>query len=430
MQMRPKVWWVLSIAFLAFLAVMPGHAQTFNYGTYSVYDTTSGNVIDAGWYPCCSDNILHEYSYNGGNNQLWSFQSNGHICSVGTGLCFQDSGQTLVQVSGGDTFTVTPSGSNFTIKDNQTGRYVNYSTCTGQSCNVWLNSTPYPWNIPAAGGGGTTTIDDRDPAVIYSRGNASAVDWHLYGTCLDDYGCTEDSSNFERSGGPTFQGSSMTISFNGTGITWIGKVGSNYGDAAWSIDGGAPTTFHGYSAQSKNQNPNVVSPTLSSGSHVLQIANLASLTPPSTDHWVTVDAFVISGSALPQSSGTVQSAVNATKVGAWQCGTGNSQDLSNGHCWTTSANSTMSWTFTGSLIEVYGRPDLEDGYLQVYIDNTLKSTIDMNFGNVDDDALNAVMLYAAKLSSGTHTVQLVATGTHDSSATNSFVQIDEFVAYP
>jgi hypothetical protein len=423
--MKPKFWCLLVIAFLATLA---GRAQSFNYGTYPVYDTTSANVIDAGWYPCCSDNILHEWSYNGGNNQLWSFQSNGHICSVGTRLCFQDSGQTLIQVSGGDTFTVTSSGSDFTIKDNQTGRYINYSTCTGQSCNVWLSSNQHLWNIPGAGGGGTTTIDDRDASIVYSRGDGQFVDWNLYGTCSDDYDCTENSSNFQRSGG-TFQGSSMTITFNGTGIAWIGKIGPNYGKATWSIDGGATNTIDNYSQQLASQHQILVTPTLSSGSHVLQIANTASKNSASTDYWATIDAFKINGSALPQSSGTVQPATNATTTGTWQCGTGNPEDLSGGHCWSTTANSTMSWTFTGSLIQVYGRPDLEDGYVKISIDANAPVTIDCHFGNVDDDTLNAVMLYAAKLSPGTHTITLTVTGTHDSSATNSFVQIDEFVAY-
>jgi hypothetical protein len=43
-------------------------------------------------------------------------------------------------------------------------------------------------------------------------------------------------------------------------------------------------------------------------------------------------------------------------------------DLSGGHYWSNETNASVSWTFVGSLIEVFGRPDYEDGYMDVYMD--------------------------------------------------------------
>ena len=118
-----------------------------------------------------------------------------------------------------------------------------------------------------------------------------------------------------------------------------------------------------------------------------------------------------------------------TYTGEWTCGAG-SDDLSGGHCWSNAANSTVSWTFVGSLVEVYGRPDLEDGIFNVLIDGTQVGQVDGHFGAVDDDALNAYCLFTWKGAAGNHTIELVVTGTTDAQATDSFLQFDEFMAFP
>jgi archaellum component FlaG (FlaF/FlaG flagellin family) len=80
-------------------------------------------------------------------------------------------------------------------------------------------------------------------------------------------------------------------------------------------------------------------------------------------------------------------------------------------------------------VQIFGRPDLENGSFTVSIDGNYITTVDMQFGNVDDDELNSALLFAGQVSSGQHTIELVATGTHDGNASNSFVQIDEFRSY-
>jgi hypothetical protein len=39
------------------------------------------------------------------------------------------------------------------------------------------------------------------------------------------------------------------------------------------------------------------------------------------------------------------------------------------------------------------------------------------------------MLYATKLTAGTHTIKLVVAGKRDSTARDNYVQIDEFIAF-
>jgi hypothetical protein len=92
----------------------------------------------------------------------------------------------------------------------------------------------------------------------------------------------------------------------------------------------------------------------------------------------------------------------------------------------------MSWTFTGSLIEVFGRPDLEDGYFNVYIDGNWVTQIDGHYPSitVDNDLLCGIAMYQAKVGYGTHTITIVNTGTRDPNAAGTFTQIDLFVAFP
>ena len=119
-------------------------------------------------------------------------------------------------------------------------------------------------------------------------------------------------------------------------------------------------------------------------------------------------------------------------TGKWGSGAvSDGSDLSGGHYWSNQANSSISWTFVGSLIEVFGRPDYENGYMDVYIDSSASpvASINTHWGLVDDDSLNSYMLFASKLPPGQHTIKIVVAGTKDSSARDVYVQFDEFLAF-
>jgi len=119
-------------------------------------------------------------------------------------------------------------------------------------------------------------------------------------------------------------------------------------------------------------------------------------------------------------------------TGTWGGGTvSDGSDLSGGHYWSNETKASISWTFIGSLIEVFGRPDYEDGYMDVYIDTDPNPVASVNghWGSVDDDTLNSYMLFARKLAPGQHTIKVVVAGRHDSSARDNYVQVDEFIAF-
>ena len=151
---------------------------------------------------------------------------------------------------------------------------------------------------------GSTEINDNDPSIIFSRGNKTTQDWDSIQGASEDYKQDEHSSSLVRSGGAV-TGAGVVVSFTGTGISWIGKKGPQYGIAAYSIDGGAPKSVDNYNSKAEIQNTNVTVSGLSSESHVLSISLIDKKNGASSDYGQTIDAFAIEGSTLTPSQGTL-----------------------------------------------------------------------------------------------------------------------------
>lgn len=299
------------------------------------------------------------------------------------------------------------------------------------SAPVATTAPPPPPDPPAPAG--SAKVNDSDAAIIYSRGNDKTQDWDDFKPAPEDYQHDEHSSHFVRSGGP-ISGVGVAVNFTGTGITWIGKQGPQYGKASYSIDGGALHTVDNYNPVEKDQNANVTISGLASQPHVLSISLLNQKNAASSGYWQSIDAFTAEGSFLQPSQATI-AGYNSPELkfsGTWESGrVSDGSDLSGGHYWSKETHASLSWTFVGSLIEVFGRPDYENGYMDVYIDSSPSpvASVNAHWGSADDDTLNSYMLFAKQLSPGQHTIKLVVAGKHDSTARDNYVQIDELVAF-
>jgi hypothetical protein len=275
-------------------------------------------------------------------------------------------------------------------------------------------------------------INDTDSSIIYSTTGGEGSTWSVATGVAGDFRNDEHYSNFSTTPAFYVKGADLVVNFTGTGITWIGQIGPDFGIASYSVDGGKPVTFDAYNPFLVTQNNNVVVSGLAPGSHSLKIEVTHNKNPSSSDYYQVIDAFNITGSPLRLDQGTVAGydSPALSFTGPWGCGPDpDGSDLSGGHCVSNAKNASISWTFTGSLIEVYGRPDLEDGIFNVLIDGTPVGQVDGHYSTVDDDALNGYGLFQAKVAPGTHTIQLVNTGTRDSAATDTVIQIDMFVAF-
>jgi WD domain, G-beta repeat len=211
---------------------------------------------------------------------------------------------------------------------------------------------------------GTTTVDDTDSSIVYSSPNTSFA----WGTASSGsaYGGSyhyNNSCSSPPQSGISIQGAMAAINFTGASITLLGETGPNFGIGAWAIDGGSLTTVDAYSASNADQQTLVSVSGLSSGPHVLTYQVTCNKNSSSSDYYQVIDAYQVTGSSNPISNGTAGTATGGVVTygygsgGRWNSGSSNT-NLSGGQSYDNgAAGDSISWSFTGSLIEIFGRPE-------------------------------------------------------------------------
>lgn len=126
-------------------------------------------------------------------------------------------------------------------------------------------------------GGTTTRIEQDNPAVVYTGTWATATDSTVSG------GTAAESNQAN---------ATATLTFSGTGVTWIGyKCGCAAGIADVSVDGGAATQVDNYSATTQPQAPVFSVSNLPKGTHTLKITVTGTFDRNGSTAYVVVDAF-------------------------------------------------------------------------------------------------------------------------------------------
>ena len=152
--------------------------------------------------------------------------------------------------------------------------YVRQSDATSTA----TTSTHIALNTDQAAG---YTYDDTNAALQYSGTWTHAGPSSGYTN--GDYDSTESWSQTT--------GSSMTVSFTGTAVQWIGAKNNNGGIAAVSVDGGTPTNVDTYSPAGKEFQQVLFSDTgLTAGTHTLTITVTGNKDSGSSADTVVIDA--------------------------------------------------------------------------------------------------------------------------------------------
>jgi len=286
-------------------------------------------------------------------------------------------------------------------------------------------------------GGGSSPIGVDDSAFIFSRTTVSADGWQGNSSAMYSNGCVLPVQS-----ATTVQGAMAVVNFQGTAITLDGQTGTNFGIGAYAIDGGSLTTVDAYNNPGAFPVPLLTISGLANRSHVLSYQVTCNKNTSSSAYYQTLQGATITGTPNEFSAATPYSHVNGNVTfggSGWQCGgPGNAQDISGGHCWDGTAGDYAEWTFTGSLIEVFIRPDVGDGYFDVQIDgNTVAHDVSGQYTTVDNDQLDAWMAFAESgLSSGSHTIKLVVDGSapypneSENSGQKNLLQFDVGLAFP
>jgi hypothetical protein len=265
---------------------------------------------------------------------------------------------------------------------------------------------------PTVAEGSTTRIEQGDRSIVYS-GN-----WY-----------SNDSA--ENSGGTAAltnaPGARASITFSGTGISWIGVADGWSGLATVYLDGDMKVV-DGYSETAMYQRVIYEAHGLAPGPHTLSIEVTHERGPGTEGSWVWVDAFDIeNGEALPGGAPSPSGRVEENNpalvfTGHWYSRF-NPAYSGGGSALSMDAGSRLSITFNGTGIDWVAYRDEWSGIARVYLDGDLKTTID----NYLSPPQTGVVPYSiGGLASGTHTLIIESTGTKNSSSQGAWIWVDAF----
>ncbi len=170
----------------------------------------------------------------------------------------------------------------------------------GNAASTATASTHLALNLDESAG---YTYDDVDSALTYTGNWTHAGPGSGY--TGGDYDSTESWSQQT--------GATMTVSFTGTGVEWIGPKNNNGGIAAVYIDGSQAATVDTYAAAGKQFQQLLFNATgLAAGTHTLEIVVTGQKNPASSADTVVVDAINVPAAAqqadyypvVPQQPGT------------------------------------------------------------------------------------------------------------------------------
>ena len=265
-------------------------------------------------------------------------------------------------------------------------------------------------SILRSGSNLTITADDQDFSSISYSGTWQTGSWSGY------YNNSCRYSNVS--------GSSATYVFTGTDIQWIADKNADHGKADVYIDGVFKTTVDLYNATDQLQQVVYTISSLTNSQHTIKINVTGTKNSSSSGTYVNIDAFKVTDTNT--SNIIIDDMCNSsiTYTGSnWQ--TGSWSYYYNNSChYANAAGSTASFTFTGTGIQWIADKNADHGKADVYIDGVFKTTVDLYNAT---DQLQQVVYTISSLSSGQHTIHINVTGTKNSSATGTYVDIDAFL---
>lgn len=268
--------------------------------------------------------------------------------------------------------------------------------------------------LAASAQAGTTRILENDPSIIYT------------GTWYTNYA----SPNI---GGLAYltndKGATATLSFTGTGITWIGVLDSYSGIVQLYLDG-TPNTVDTYGPNTEYQQALFTVHGLAPGTHTLSIEVLHRRDGETSGSWIWINAFDIEdgsgivGGASASAGRVEQNNPAITYTGNWYLNT--NPIMSGGTAaLAMDPHSSATVTFTGTGITWIGYQDQWSGIATVTVDGTLQTAPVDTYAS-SQKARSSVYSISG-LSSGTHTLMIAGTGAHDAASAGSWIWVDAFV---
>ena len=266
--------------------------------------------------------------------------------------------------------------------------------------------------IPArADAQGVTRVEQDDPSVVYS-GN-----WYTNTSSAHSGGVAALTNT---------GGARVTLTFTGTGITWLGVKDGWAGLANVYLDG-TMTVVDTYGPGGYQQ-PIFAARGLSSGPHTLSIEVTHERGAQTQGSWVWIDSFLIeNGTPVPggvtAGTGRIEESHPALVFSGRWFSNASSVHSSGRAALAMDPGARVTIAFDGTGISWTGYRDEWCGIARVYVDGSLRTTID---GYVSPAKPRSVLYTIGSLPPGAHTLTLEATGSRNESAKGSWIWVDAF----
>ena len=293
------------------------------------------------------------------------------------------------------------------------GNRSSIAPATPPDCRVSFGSEPPPPPPPPPT---ATRIEETNPAVTYT-------------------GSWIPQSRSDLSGGTVVEsleaGATATLSFNGTGASWIGFKATWGGIAEVFLDGALKATVDTYAPSEQAQAVLYTAGGLAAGPHTLMVRVTGTWGPSGNSAWIVVDAFdvVTSGGTQPPpgparfEEGSAALAPAASWSGVTSASTG--VTLSGGSAAIAStAGATATFTFTGTGVAWIGFKCERCGIARVSLDGAVVATVDTYAPS--RPAASGALFSRTGLASGGHTLVIEVTGTMNPSSLDPYIVVDAF----
>ena len=264
-------------------------------------------------------------------------------------------------------------------------------------------------------------IDDSQTGTGTNQINFSSG-WTTTSGYGDANGFFGNTSSYSQTAGDT-----VRLTFNGTQVQLFGVVGPDEGKATVSVDSGSPVTIDDYAATRVEDIPIFLSSTLAMGTHSVVLTVSGTSNPLSSGDYVSIDR-AISGYSLTGT--TIDDSVTGTGANTfayssgWTACTSCSQandDYDGTLHYSATSGDTTTYTFTGTRGVIYGVQGPDEGIATFSVDGGTPVSVDA----YTPQRVEEVPLFVTGvLTSGTHTIKLAVTGTHDASSTAAYIGVD------
>lgn len=257
-----------------------------------------------------------------------------------------------------------------------------------------------------------TRIEDDDPSVVYS-GN-----WYSNTGTADSGGHASLTNT---------RGARVTLTFTGTGVSWLGVADGWAGLATVYLDG-VMKIVDTYSVVARYQTTLYSMHGLSNGPHTLSIEVMHERGPGTEGSWVWIDRFEIENGTpirggITASAGRIEDNNPAVSyTGRWYLKSDSNQSGGSAVL-AMDPGFRVTLNFTGTGVSWIGYRDEWSGLARVYVDGEAKTMVD----NYRSPAEARAVLYSiGGLPSGAHTLTIEVTGTRSASAKGSWIWVDAF----